>query len=212
MADEKSLIDAFTHNIDIHTKTAMDVFGLKEEEINSKVRRQAKAVNFGIIYGISDFGLAAQIGTDRYTAKTFIEQYLKTYSGIKGYMDSTIAFCQANGYVETLFKRRRSIPEINSSQYQVREFGKRAAMNAPIQGTAADIIKIAMIKIHQKLNENKYKTRMLISVHDELVFDVPKNELEVVKKLIEDTMIHAVDLNVPMDVSSSHGNNWYEAK
>ncbi|HET6785452.1 MAG TPA: DNA polymerase I [Erysipelotrichaceae bacterium] len=212
MADEKSLIDAFTHNIDIHTKTAMDVFGLKEEEINSKVRRQAKAVNFGIIYGISDFGLAAQIGTDRYTAKTFIEQYLKTYSGIKGYMDSTIAFCQANGYVETLFKRRRSIPEIDSSQYQVREFGKRAAMNAPIQGTAADIIKIAMIKIHQKLKENGYKTRMLISVHDELVFDVPKNELEEVRKLIEDTMIHAVDLNVPMDVSSSHGNNWYEAK
>lgn len=212
MANEKSLIDAFTHNIDIHTKTAMDVFGLKEEEINSKVRRQAKAVNFGIIYGISDFGLAAQIGTDRYTAKTFIEQYLKTYSGIKGYMDSTIAFCQANGYVETLFKRRRSIPEIDSSQYQVREFGKRAAMNAPIQGTAADIIKIAMIKIHQKLKENGYKTRMLISVHDELVFDVPKNELEEVRKLIEDTMIHAVDLNVPMDVSSSHGNNWYEAK
>lgn len=212
MADEKSLIDAFTQNIDIHTKTAMDVFGLKEEEINSKVRRQAKAVNFGIIYGISDFGLAAQIGTDRYTAKTFIEQYLKTYSGIKGYMDSTIAFCQANGYVETLFKRRRSIPEINSSQYQVREFGKRAAMNAPIQGTAADIIKIAMIKIHRKLKENNYKTRMLISVHDELVFDVPKNELEQVKKLIEDTMIHAVELNVPMDVSSSHGDNWYEAK
>lgn len=212
MADEKSLIDAFTHNIDIHTKTAMDVFGLKEEEMNSKVRRQAKAVNFGIIYGISDFGLAAQIGTDRYTAKTFIEKYLKTYSGIKGYMDSTIAFCQANGYVETLFKRRRSIPEINSSQYQVREFGKRAAMNAPIQGTAADIIKIAMIKIHQKLNEHNFKTRLLISVHDELVFDVPKNELEQVKKLIEDTMIHAVELNVPMDVSSSHGDNWYEAK
>ena len=127
-------------------------------------------------------------------------------------MDSTIAFCQKNGYVETLFKRRRSIPEIDSSQYQVREFAKRAAMNAPIQGTAADIIKIAMIKIHEKLKESNYKTRMLIQVHDELVFDVPKNELEEVKKLIEDTMIHAVELNVPMEVSSSHGDNWYEAK
>ncbi len=212
MANEKSLIDAFIHNIDIHTKTAMDVFGLKEEEINANVRRQAKAVNFGIIYGISDFGLAVQIGMDRNTAKAFIDRYLKTYSGIKGYMDSTIAFCQKNGYVETLFKRRRSIPEIDSSQYQVREFAKRAAMNAPIQGTAADIIKIAMIKIHEKLKESNYKTRMLIQVHDELVFDVPKNELEEVKKLIEDTMIHAVELNVPMEVSSSHGDNWYEAK
>lgn len=212
MANETSLIDAFKNSIDVHTKTAMDVFGLKEEEINSNVRRQAKAVNFGIIYGISDFGLAAQIGTDRNTAKAFIERYLKTYSGIKGYMDSTIAFCQENGYVETLFKRRRWIPEIKSSQYQVREFGKRAAMNAPIQGTAADIIKIAMIKIHQKLKDSNLKTRMLIQVHDELVFDVPMNELEQVRKLIEDTMIHAVELNVPMNVSSSHGNNWYEAK
>jgi len=212
MANETSLIDAFKNGIDVHTKTAMDVFGLKEEDVNSNVRRQAKAVNFGIIYGISDFGLAVQIGTDRNTSKAFIDRYLKTYSGIKGYMDSTIAFCQENGYVETLFKRRRWIPEIKSSQYQVREFGKRAAMNAPIQGTAADIIKIAMIKIHQKLKESNLKTRMLIQVHDELVFDVPMNELEHVRKLIEDTMIHAVELNVPMNVSSSHGNNWYEAK
>lgn len=212
MANETSLIDAFKNGIDIHTKTAMDVFGLKEEEINSNVRRQAKAVNFGIIYGISDFGLAAQIGTDRYTAKTFIDQYLKTYSGIKGYMDSTIAYCQDKGFVETLFKRRRWIPEIKASQYQVREFGKRAAMNAPIQGTAADIIKIAMIKIHQKLKESNLKARMLIQVHDELVFDVPKHELEQVRELIEDTMIHAVELRVPMNVSSSHGDNWYEAK
>ena len=212
MANETSLIDAFINGIDIHTKTAMDVFGLSEENINSNVRRQAKAVNFGIIYGISDFGLAAQIGTDRYTAKAFIERYLKTYSGIKGYMDSTIAYCQENGYVETLFKRRRWIPEIKASQYQVREFGKRAAMNAPIQGTAADIIKIAMIKIHKILKDSNLNTRMLIQVHDELVFDVPKNELEQVKKLIEETMIHAVELKVPMNVSSSHGDNWYEAK
>ena len=212
MANETSLIEAFVHGIDIHTKTAMDVFGLKEEEINSNVRRQAKAVNFGIIYGISDFGLAAQINTDRATAKAFIDRYLKTYSGIKGYMDSTIQQCQEMGYVETLFKRRRWIPEIKASQYQVREFGKRAAMNAPIQGTAADIIKIAMIKIHEKLKHSNFKTRMLIQVHDELVFDVPKNELEQIRQLIEETMIHAVELRVPMNVSSSHGDNWYEAK
>ena len=212
MANEKALIEAFSQGLDIHTKTAMDVFGLSKESVGSNERRAAKAVNFGIIYGISDFGLAAQINTDRKTAKQFIERYLKTYQGISTYMDQTIANCQELGYVETLYKRRRYLPEIKSSNYQVREFAKRAAMNAPIQGSAADIMKIAMIKVDEALKEAKLKAKMILQVHDELVFDVPEEELETVRNLVEKTMKHAVQLKVPMEVSSAWGANWYEAK
>ena len=212
MAHESSLIEAFTTGLDIHTKTAMDVFGLKEDEVDSSVRRSAKAVNFGIIYGISDFGLAQQIGSDRKTAKTFIEKYLSTYSGISSYMNETIAFCEENGYVETLFRRRREIPEIHNKSYQVREFAKRASMNAPIQGSAADIMKLAMIDIHQKLIDQKFKAKMIVQVHDELVFDCPKDELEALKTLVVNAMEKAVILEVPLKVSVEVGNNWYEAK
>ena len=212
MANEKALIEAFSQGLDIHTKTAMDVFGLSKESVGSNERRAAKAVNFGIIYGISDFGLAAQINTDRKTAKQFIERYLKTYQGISTYMDQTIANCQELGYVETLYKRRRYLPEIKSSNYQVREFAKRAAMNAPIQGSAADIMKLAMIKVDEALKEAKLKAKMILQVHDELVFDVPEEELETVRNLVEKTMKHAVQLKVPMEVSSAWGANWYEAK
>ncbi len=212
MASEKALIEAFTSGLDIHTKTAMDVFGLSKDEVDSNARRSAKAVNFGIIYGISDFGLAQQIGSDRKTAKAFIEKYLSTYSGISSYMNDTIAFCEENAYVETLFRRRREIPEIHNKSYQVREFAKRASMNAPIQGTAADIMKLAMIDIHQKLIDQKFKAKMIVQVHDELVFDCPKNELEALKKLVVDSMENAVKLEVPLKVSVEVGNNWYEAK
>ena len=212
MAHETSLIEAFKQGLDIHTKTAMDVFGLKEEEVTSLHRRSAKAVNFGIIYGISDFGLAAQLQTDRKTAKQFIDQYLKSYSGISGYMQETIAFCEDKGYVETLFKRRRDIPEIKNASYQIREFAKRASMNAPIQGSAADIMKLAMIRIHKEIIEKNLKSRMIVQVHDELVFDVLKDELETMKTLVVDAMCHVVDLLVPLEVSVAVGNNWYEAK
>ena len=212
MAQEKALIEAFNQDLDIHTKTAMDVFGLSKDAVGSNERRAAKAVNFGIIYGISDFGLATQINTDRKTAKLFIERYLKTYQGISTYMDQTIARCQENSYVETLFKRRRYLPEIKASNYQVREFAKRAAMNAPIQGSAADIMKIAMIKVDQALKTANLKAKIILQVHDELVFDVPKDELEIVKALVEQTMRDAVQLDVPMEVSSAWGANWYEAK
>jgi len=212
MANEKSLIEAFTNNIDIHTKTAMDVFGLSASEVTSKARRQAKAVNFGIIYGISDFGLATQIGTDRKTAKTFIERYLETYSGISQYMQNTINFCIENGYVKTLFGRRREIPEINDKSFQVREFAKRASMNAPIQGTAADIMKLAMIQIQEVLKQRQMKSKMIVQVHDELVFDVPEDELDKLKKLVEECMTKVVKLSVPLEVSSASGVNWYEAK
>lgn len=212
MANERSLIDAFQKHMDIHTKTAMDVFGLREAQVDANRRRQAKAVNFGIIYGISDFGLAQQVGTDRATAKAFIDRYLATYSGIEQYMQSTIDFCVDNGYVKTLFGRRRAIPEIKDKSYQVREFAKRASMNAPIQGTAADIMKLAMIQIHNVLKQRNLKAKMIVQVHDELVFDVPVSELTEVSTLVRQYMGNVVKLAVPLEVSSATGNSWYEAK
>lgn len=212
MAHEEALIEAFKTGLDIHTKTAMDVFGLQENQVDAQARRSAKAVNFGIIYGISDFGLATQIGSDRKSAKAFIERYLSTYSGISRYMNDTIAFCEEKGYVETLFRRRRELPDIHNKAFQVREFAKRASMNAPIQGTAADIMKLAMIDIHQKMKDQKFKAKMIVQVHDELVFDCPKDELEALKELVVDSMENAVMLEVPLKVSVEVGNNWYEAK
>jgi len=212
MADESAMIEAFRTNLDIHTKTAMDVFHVSANEVTSAMRRQAKAVNFGIIYGISDFGLATQLGTDRKSAQKFINAYLTSYPNIQRYMDDTVFEAQRQGYVETLFKRRREIPELFDKSYQVREFGKRAAMNAPIQGSAADIIKLAMIAVDHILKEKKLKTKMILQVHDELVFDVPKDELEIIKTDIKNAMIHAVNLKVPMEVSEAYGDSWYEAK
>ncbi len=212
MANETAMIEAFKENLDIHTKTAMDVFNLSEQDITAVERRQAKAVNFGIIYGISDFGLAQQINTDRKTAKLFIDQYLKSYPGIQTYMDQAILQCQDKGYVETLFKRRRYIPEIDASQYTVREFAKRAAMNAPIQGSAADIMKVAMIKVHQAFRQHNLESKLLLQVHDELVFDVLETELPIVIELVQQTMRDAVLLNVPLEVSFAYGYSWYEAK
>ncbi len=212
MANESAMIEAFTQGLDIHTKTAADVFHKTPQTVDSADRRKAKAVNFGIIYGISDFGLAAQLSISRKEAQAIIDDYLRTYSGIQAYMDDTVMGCQRQGYVETLFKRRREIPEIYDKNYTQREFGKRAAMNAPIQGTAADIIKLAMIAVDRTLRENHYKTKMIVQVHDELVFDVPKTELESVSKAITHAMRTVVQLAVPMEVSEASGPSWYEAK
>jgi len=212
MANEEAMIEAFKTHLDIHTKTAMDVFKVTADEVTSSMRRQAKAVNFGIIYGISDFGLAAQLGTDRKSAQKFIEAYLNSYPNIQRYMDETVFGAQRQGYVETLFKRRREIPELFDKSYQVREFGKRAAMNAPIQGSAADIIKLAMIAVDKVLKAKKLKSKMIVQVHDELVFDVPKDELDLIKIEIKKAMIEAVNLRVPMEVSEAYGDSWYEAK
>ena len=210
MANETAMIEAFRSGDDIHTRTAKDVFHL--ETVDSTRRRQAKAVNFGIIYGISDFGLAQQIGVSRETARLFIQNYLNTYRGIQNFMDETVAFCQVNGYVVTMFGRRREIPEIHDKNYAMREFGKRAAMNAPIQGSAADLIKVAMIRIDEALKQKNMKTKMILQVHDELVFHVPYAELEEVRKLVTHEMSNAAVLNVPLDVSEAWGNDWYEAK
>ncbi len=212
MANEKSLIKAFKDGIDIHTKTAMDVFGKKEDEVTSADRRKAKAVNFGIVYGISDFGLAEQIGTTRWEAKEFIDAYYKAYPGIKTYMDSVIDFCEKNGYVLTLLNRRRAIPEIHDKNYAIREFGKRAAMNAPIQGTAADLIKLAMIDIDKEMKKAKVKSKMILQVHDELIFNVLEDEIEIMKKIINKGMESAMSLKVPLTSECAIGSSWYEAK
>ena len=212
MANEESLIKAFKDGIDIHTKTAMDVFGKNEDEITSLDRRKAKAVNFGIVYGISDFGLAEQIDSTRYEAKEFIEAYYEAYPGIKTYMDKIIKFCEKNGYVLTLLNRRREIPEIHDKNYAIREFGKRAAMNAPIQGSAADLIKLAMIDIDKAMRKAKVKSKMILQVHDELIFSVVEDEIEVMKKLINEGMENAMKLKVPLTSECAIGSSWYEAK
>ncbi len=212
MADEKTLIDAFNHGMDIHTKTAMDVFKVEGDKVDADMRRKAKAVNFGIVYGISDFGLATQLHISRKDAKTYIDNYLASYPGIKEYMEKIISYCEENGYVKTISNRRRMIPEINNKSYMVKEFGKRAAMNAPIQGSAADLIKIAMINIDKVMQEKKCQSKMILQVHDELIFDVVKEEEELMKCIIKDGMENAMQLKVTLKADCKVGKTWYEAK
>lgn len=212
MAHEKSLISAFQNNIDVHTKTAMDVFNVKEDEVTSAMRRQAKTVNFGIVYGISDFGLAEQLGVSVSEAKQFIEAYYKHYPQIQTYMKQLVENCEKDGYVKTMMNRRREIPEIKNKNRMVKEFGKRAAMNAPIQGSAADLIKKAMIDIDRMMTEKKVKSKMLLTVHDELIFNVPSDEAEMMKELINEGMVNAMKLDVPLSAECAVGADWYEAK
>ena len=212
IADEKGLIDAFVAGMDIHTKTAMDLFNVEASEVTSLMRRAAKAVNFGIVYGISDFGLAQQIDVTRKEAQEFIDRYFESYPNILTYTHSTIEECTEKGYVTTLYGRRREIPEIFDKNYMVREFGKRAATNARIQGTAADLIKLAMIKIDQRMKKENVKSKMLLQVHDELIFDVPFDEEELMKSIIEEEMTHAMELKVPLVAECKAGTSWYQVK
>lgn len=212
MADEHEMIDAFNHNIDIHTKTAMQIFDVAADEVDANMRRSAKTVNFGIVYGQSDFGLSEQLGISRQEAHTFIEKYFASYPNIKTFMDETIAFCEAHGYVKTLFNRRRYIKEINDKNYMMREFGKRAAMNAPIQGSAADLIKVAMIRIYEDMEKRQLKSQMILQIHDELIFDVCDDELAVMKEVVEGGMQEAMRLKVPLIAEANIGKNWYDAK
>ena len=212
LANEKKMIDAFNNNVDIHTKTAMDVFGLDESEVDDVIRRRAKAVNFGVVYGISDFGLANQTSLSFSDSKKFIDDYFKTYPNIKKYLDKQVSLCEKNGYVSTILNRRRYINEIHDKNYMVREFGKRAAMNSTVQGSAADIIKIAMIKVSNAIKEKGLKSKLLLQVHDELIFDVFKDEKEEMSKIIKDSMTNAYKLKVKLDSSYAEGDNWLEAK
>ena len=212
MAKEEKLIEAFNEGMDIHTKTAMELFEVTEKEVTSLHRRQAKAVNFGIVYGISDFGLSNQLQISKIEAQAFIDKYLESYPNISVYMSSVVEQCQQTGYVKTLLNRRREIKEIHDKNYMIREFGKRAAMNAPIQGTAADLIKLAMISIDKRIKEEKLESVMILQVHDELIFDVVLSEVEVMKKLVKEEMEKAMKLDVPLLVECKVGHSWYEAK
>lgn len=212
LANEEKMIEAFNSGIDIHTKTAMDVFGIKEDEITPLIRRQAKAVNFGVVYGISDFGLANQASLSFSEAKRFIDNYFITYPNIKKYMDDQIEFCKENGYVKTMLNRRRYIDDINSSKWPIREAAKRAAMNSTIQGSAADLIKIAMIKVYKTIKDNNLKSKLILQVHDELIFDVYKDEEEILTRIVKECMVNAYKMRVSLDVSISSGKDWYEAK
>lgn len=208
----KELIEAYKNNEDIHSVTASQVFGVPLEEVTDKMRRAAKAVNFGIIYGISDFGLSKNLNISVATAREYIEKYFATYSAVKEYMNENVAFAKANGYVSTLTGRKRNIPEINSSNFNLRQFGERAAMNMPLQGSSADIIKIAMINVANALKKAGLKSRLILQVHDELVLDAPENEAEKAADVLKREMENAVKLKVPLTVDVHTGKNWYDAK
>lgn len=212
MANIDSLKKAFYDNIDIHTKTASDIFKIPTDLVDKKMRRIAKAVNFGIIYGISSFGLSENLHIRPKEAKEFIDSYLQTYPGVKQYMDDTIKKAYEDGYVRTLFNRKRTIGELQNKNYMIRQSGERIALNTPIQGTSADIIKKSMIEIAKKLEQEKMQTKMIIQVHDELVFDVPNNEKEKIEKIIKDIMENVCELSVPLNVEIAYGKNWREAK
>ncbi|WP_408007164.1 DNA polymerase I [Pseudalkalibacillus sp. A8] len=212
IAQDDKLIDAFNNEMDIHTKTAMDVFHVEKDEVTSDMRRQAKAVNFGIVYGISDYGLSQSLGISRKEAGLFIERYLESFPGVKQYMDDIVQQAKQEGYVTTMLNRRRYLPEITSRNFNLRSFAERTAMNTPIQGSAADIIKKAMVEMCKRLEKEKLETRMLLQVHDELIFEAPKDELEKLEEIVPDVMEHAVQLDVPLKVDYSYGDTWYDAK
>lgn len=206
------LINAFKEGVDIHTKTAMDIFKVPMEGVTKNMRRQAKAVNFGILYGISSYGLAEDIGIPVKEAKEFINKYFETYPGVKDYMDKEIDEAKRNGYVKTIMNRKRVIEELKSSNYMVRSMGERMALNTPVQGSASDILKKAMVEISDIFEKENIKSKMLLQVHDELIFNVYNDEIDKVKDIVYNTMTKVFELKVPLDVDIELGNNWYEAK
>ena len=212
IAGDEKLIEAFKNDMDIHTKTAMEVFKVDKEGVTSNMRRHAKAVNFGIVYGISDYGLSQSLGISRKEAGEFIDRYLESYPGVQGYMDEIVKDAKQKGYVQTLLHRRRYIPEITSRNFNLRSFAERTAMNTPIQGSAADIIKKAMIEMADRLKEENLRTRLLLQVHDELIFEAPKDEIDKLIKIVPDVMENAIELKVPLKVDFSYGPTWYDAK
>ena len=213
ISQDQHLIEAFQQGADIHTSTAMRVFGIeKAEDVTPNDRRNAKAVNFGVVYGISDFGLSNNLGISRKAAKNYIDTYFERFPGIKNYMETIVREARDKGYVETLYKRRRELPDINSRNFNVRNFAERTAINSPIQGSAADILKVAMINLDKALTDAGLSTRMLLQVHDEIVLEVPMAELETVKAMVKETMESAIQLSVPLIADENEGETWYEAK
>jgi DNA polymerase-1 len=212
LSQDERLMEAFRKDMDIHTKTAMDVFGVPQEAVTAEMRRQAKAVNFGIIYGISDYGLSQNLNIPRKEAGAFIERYFETFPGVKAYMERAVQEAREKGYVTTILNRRRYLPEINSRNYNLRSFAERTAMNTPIQGSAADIIKLAMIRLEKEMRRRKMASQMLLQVHDELICEVHPDEREELFSLVKEVMEQAVPLAVPLKVEVSDGPTWYDAK
>ena len=212
ISEDKNMIEAFCNNEDIHAQAASKVFNIPLEEVTKEERTKAKAVNFGIVYGISEFGLGEQLGVPRKKAKEYIEQYLDKYNGIKEFMTNIVEETKEKGYVETLYHRRRYVPELKSNNYMVRQFGGRVAMNTPIQGTAADIMKIAMINVYNKLKENNLKSKLIVQVHDEILVETLESEKEQVKQIVKEEMENVIKLKVPLLAEVEEGDNWYEAK
>lgn len=212
LSNDENLIDAFRHNQDIHTRTASEVFGVAMDQVSSEMRSRAKAVNFGIVYGISDYGLSRDIGVNRKEAGQYIDNYFSRYQGVKRFIDHTVLAARTDGFVTTMFGRRRYLPDINSSNFNQRSFAERTAMNTPIQGTAADVIKKAMISVSRSLQAKGLRSRILLQVHDELVLEVPTGELDIVKTLVKNLMENAVQLAIPLTVDVKIGKNWAEAK
>jgi DNA polymerase-1 len=211
LSGDKAMIEAFNHNYDVHAATASRIYNVSLDAVTAEMRRNAKTVNFGIIYGISAFGLSQRLGITRKEATEIINQYFTQYPDIKKYMDDSIEKARKNGYVETMLGRRRYLPDINSRNYAVRGFAERNAINAPIQGSAADMIKVAMIHIHNEVKHRKLRSKMILQVHDELVFDVYPEELETLKTLVLNKMKNALALHVPVEVNMGVGKNWLEA-
>lgn len=212
IADDEGLKEAFQNNMDIHTKTAMDVFGVGHDEVTSNMRRSAKAVNFGIVYGISDYGLSQSLGITRNEAKEFIESYLKSYPNVQNYMNEIKDEARRDGFVTTLLHRRRYLPDMNSRNFNQRSFAERTAMNTPIQGTAADIIKKAMVDVSKALEEKGLNSRLLLQVHDELIFEVPEKEVKTMQELVPELMEQTIELSVPLKADVAQGPTWYDAK
>ena len=209
--DEK-LIEAFRRGDDIHALTASHVFGVDLKDVTSQMRRDAKAINFGIIYGISDYGLSQNIGSTRKAAKEYIDTYFLKYPLVKKYMDDNVEYCKKNGYIKTYFGRIRFIPEINNSNYNIRQLGERCAMNMPLQGSASDIIKLAMIRVYNRMKDENLQSKLILQIHDELIVDCVKSELEKVTTILKEEMENVVDLKVKLEVNVSYGKDWYEAK
>lgn len=211
-SDDKNMIEAFVNNIDIHTKTASEIFGVEPIMVTSQMRRDAKSVNFGIVYGISDFGLAKSLGIPIVDAKQYMQKYFASYPGVKIYQQRLIEYAKQYGYTKTRFGRIRRIPEISASNFNMRQFGERIAINAPLQGTASDVIKIAMIRVYDQLKSKNLKAKLILQVHDELILDVPKDEIEICQTILKECMEGVVNLKVNLPVSISYGKNWFFAK
>lgn len=212
LSEDEKLIESFLNNEDIHLRTASEVFKIAPEEVTGEMRRRAKAVNFGIVYGISDYGLSRDLKISRKEAKEYIDNYFDRYKGVKNYIDSVVKFARENGYVTTILNRRRYIPEINSKNYNQRSFGERMAMNTPIQGSAADIIKMSMVKVYNELKSRSLKSKLILQIHDELIVDTFPDEVEIVKELLKTIMENVIELKVPLVVEIGQGKNWYDAK